>query len=145
MGLTTCIVHDAAKSFHGSTSELGRFGCSPADARHGRRKPCVLIESLRMQQRLFFRWILPAVLGLLVGFLALAWAITSESSLPVSLVSFFSPGLKIAELVMPAARESLAWTFGWFLRIAIGVNALFYFAVFALLAYLIDRRRSQNG
>jgi hypothetical protein len=98
-----------------------------------------------MQQRLFFRWILPAVLGLLVGFLALAWAITSESSLPVSLVSFFSPGLKIAELVMPAARESLAWTFGWFLRIAIGVNALFYFAVFALLAYLIDRRRSQNG
>jgi hypothetical protein len=98
-----------------------------------------------MQQRPFFRWIFPAILGLLVGFLALAWTITSESTLPVSLVSLFSPGLKIAELVMPAAHKSLAWTFGWFLRIAIGVNAIFYFAIFALLAYLVDRRRSQTG
>jgi hypothetical protein len=98
-----------------------------------------------MQQCPFFRWIFPAILGLLVGFLALAWTITSESTLPVSLVSLFSPGLKIAELVMPAAHKSLAWTFGWFLRIAIGVNAIFYFAIFALLAYLVDRRRSQIG
>ena len=98
-----------------------------------------------MQPHPFFRWILPAILGLLAGFLALAWAITSESNLPVSLVSLFSPGLKIAELVMPAAHESLAWTFGWFLRIAIGVNATFYFTFFALVAYLIDRRRSQDS
>ena len=42
---------------------------------------------------------------------------------------------------MPAAHESLAWTFGWFLRISIGVNAIFYFVVFALLVYLVDRRR----
>jgi cellulose synthase/poly-beta-1,6-N-acetylglucosamine synthase-like glycosyltransferase len=104
-----------------------------------------LIESLRMQKRPFFRWIFPAILGLLVGFLALAWAITSESNQPVSLVSFLSPGLKIAELVMPAAHESLAWTFGWFLRIAIAVNAIFYFSIFVLLAYLVDRRRSQNS
>jgi cellulose synthase/poly-beta-1,6-N-acetylglucosamine synthase-like glycosyltransferase len=104
-----------------------------------------LIESLQMQKRPFFRWIFPAILGLLVGFLALAWAITSESNQPVSLVSFLSPGLKIAELVMPAAHESLAWTFGWFLRIAIGVNAIFYFSIFVLLAYLVDRRRSQNS
>lgn len=75
-----------------------------------------------------------------MGFLALAWTSTSESTLPVSLVSVTSPGLKIAELVMPAAHESLAWTFGWFLRIAIGVNAIFYSTIFALLAYLIDRR-----
>jgi hypothetical protein len=98
-----------------------------------------------MQQRPLFRWIFPAILGLLVGFLALAWAITSESTLAVSLVFLLSPGLKIAELVMPAAHESLAWTFGWFLRIAIGVNATFYFTIFALVAYLVDRRRSQNG
>jgi len=98
-----------------------------------------------MQQRSFFRWIFPAILGLLVGFLALAWAITSESTLPVSLVFLLSPGLKIAELVMPAAHKSLAWTFGWFLRIAIGVNAVFYFAIFALVAYLADRRHSQNS
>ena len=104
-----------------------------------------LIKSLRMHKRPFFRWIFPAILGLLVGFLALAWAITSESSQPVTLVSFLSPGLKIAELVMPPAHESLAWTFGWFLRIAIGVNAFFYFSIFVLLAYLVDRRGSQKS
>lgn len=98
-----------------------------------------------MPQRLFFRLVLPAIVGLLVGFLALAWVVPSESTLPGSLVSLFSPGLKVAELVMPAAHESLAWTFGWFLRIAIGVNAIFYFAIFALLAYLLDRRRSQSS
>jgi len=97
-----------------------------------------------MPNRLFFRWILPAILGLLVGLLALAWAVPNESNLPVPLVSLFSPGLKIAELVMPAVHESLAWTFGWFLRIAIGVNAVFYFAIFALLAYLLDRRPRIN-
>jgi len=94
-----------------------------------------------MPQRIFFRWILPAIASLFVGFLAVAWASTSESALPVWLVCLFSPGLKIAELVMPAAHESLAWTFGWFLRISIGVNAIFYFVVFALLVYLVDRRR----
>jgi hypothetical protein len=104
-----------------------------------------LIEFLGMRQHLFFRWILPVILGLLVGFLTLAWAITGESTLPVSLVSLLSPGLKIAEFVMPAAHASLAWTFGWFLRIAIGVNGLFYFSIFALLAYLFDRRRSQTS
>jgi hypothetical protein len=98
-----------------------------------------------MPQRIFFRLVLPAVAGLLVGFLALAWASTSESSLPVLIVSLLSPGLKVAEFVMPAAHESLAWTFGWFLRIAIGVNAIFYIAIFALIAYLIDRRRSRTS
>jgi hypothetical protein len=98
-----------------------------------------------MPQHPFFRWILPAILGLLVGFLALAWAVTSESSLPVPLVCLFSPGLKIAELIMPATHESLAWTFGWFLRIAIAVNAIFYFAIFALLSYLVGRRHSRTS
>ncbi len=98
-----------------------------------------------MPQRIFFRLVLPAIGGLLVGFLALAWAVTSESTLPVSIVSLFSPGLKVAEFLMPAAHESLAWTFGWFLRIAIGVNAIFYFAIFALLAYLVGRRRSRTS
>jgi hypothetical protein len=35
----------------------------------------------------------------------------------------------------------MAWTFGWFLQIAIAANAAFYFALFHLLAYLADRRR----
>ena len=104
-----------------------------------------MLESVLMPQRIVFRWVLPAIVGLLAGFLALALAVPTESTLPVSLVSLFSPGLKLAELVMPAAHESLAWTFGWFLRIAIGVNAIFYFAIFALLAYLADRRRSERN
>ena len=81
----------------------------------------------------------------MTGFLALAWAVTGESTLPVSLVSVVSPGLKVAEMVMPAAHESLAWTFGWFLRIAIGVNCIFYFAVFTLMTYLLERRRPRAG
>jgi hypothetical protein len=98
-----------------------------------------------MPQRIFFRLVLPAIAGLLVGFLALAWTSTSESTIPVWADSLFSPGLKIAELAMPAAHESQAWTFGWFLRISIGVNAIFYFAVFALIAYLIGRRGSRSS
>jgi hypothetical protein len=100
-----------------------------------------LIEWRLMPKRIFFRLVLPAIAGLLAGFLALALAVPSESTMPVPLVSLISPGLKVAELVMPAAHESLAWTLGWFLRIAIGINAAFYFAIFALLAYLVDRRR----
>ena len=94
-----------------------------------------------MPKRIFFRLVLPAIAGLLAGFIALAFAAPSESTIPVPLVSLISPGLKVAEVVMPAAHESLAWTFGWFLRIAIGVNAAFYFAIFAFLAFLVDRRR----
>jgi hypothetical protein len=93
----------------------------------------------------FFRWLAPAVLGLVVGFFVLASAVTNETALPVSLVLLFSPGLKVAELVMPETHASLAWTFGWFLRIAIGVNGIFYFAIFAFLAYLVERRRAKNS
>ena len=92
----------------------------------------------------FFHWLAPAVLGLVVGFFALASAVTNETALPVSLVLLFSPGLKVAELVMPETHASLAWTFGWFLRIAIGVNGVFYFAIFALLANLVNRHRAKN-
>lgn len=105
----------------------------------------LLIESALMPERVFSHWVVPAIAGLFVGFLALAWAVLNEAALSVALVYLVSPGLKIAELAMPAAHESLAWTFGWFLRIAIGVNAIFYFSIFALLAYLVDRRRPQNG
>ena len=134
-----------ANSFHFHRASRLLF----ADVAHslavGNRQPeehAFLLKFEFVTQRLIFRLVLPAIVGLLVGFLALAWTMPDEASLPVSLVSLLSPGLKVAELVMPAAHESLAWTFGWFLRIAIGVNTAFYFAVFALLAYLIERRRS---
>jgi len=94
--------------------------------------------------RFVIRFILPAVLGTIIGFLALAVAIPAESSLSAPLVALFSPGLKIAELTVPARHESLAFTFGWFLRIAIGANAAYYFAIFSAAAYLLLRRRRQK-
>lgn len=97
-----------------------------------------------MKGRIAIRIILPAVLGTIVGFLALAAAIPAESSLSAPLVALFSPGLKIAELTVPARHESLAFTFGWFLRIAILANAAYYFAIFAVLGYLMTRRRARD-
>ena len=81
-------------------------------------------------------------LGLVAGFLALAIAMPLEPQVPLPLLVLLSPGLKIAELVMPDTHGSLAWTFGWFLRIAIVSNAVFYYAIFALLAHLLARRRT---
>ncbi len=90
-----------------------------------------------------FRWVLPAIVGAALGFFALAFAVQDEPSIPAPLLSLFSPGLKIAELLAPAKHESLASTFGGFLRVALGVNMAFYFAILALAAYLVDRRRSR--
>ena len=87
---------------------------------------------------------MPAVLGAIVGFLALAAAIPAESSLSAPFVVLFSPGLKIAEMTVPARHESLAFTFGWFLRIAILANAAYYFAIFAVVGYLMTRRRAKE-
>ena len=51
---------------------------------------------------------------------------------------------ELAELVTPeSGGKSFAWTFGWFLRIAIVANAAFYFAIFSFFAYLVGRRRSK--
>jgi hypothetical protein len=90
------------------------------------------------------RLILPAILGSIVGFLALAFAVQDEPSLPTPLLSIFSPGLKVAEMITPAKHESLGSTFGGFLRVAIGVNVVLYFSIFALAGYLIDRRLSRS-
>ena len=96
-----------------------------------------------MPQRRLFRFILLAGLGLVAGFLALAIAVLIEPQVPAPLIALFSPGLKLAEFVTPQTGKSFAWTFGWFLRIAIAANAAFYYALFAAAAYLFDRRRSK--
>jgi hypothetical protein len=80
-------------------------------------------------------------LSLAAGFLALAAAVPVEQQAPAPLIALFSPGLKPAELIMPETHESMAWTFGWFLRMALAANAASYFALFHLQAYLADRRR----
>jgi hypothetical protein len=97
-----------------------------------------------MLRRLLVRLILPAILGSIVGFLALAFAVQDEPSLPTPLLSVFSPGLKVAEMITPAKHESLGSTFGGFLRVAIGVNVVLYFSIFALAGYLVDRRLSRS-
>jgi hypothetical protein len=97
-----------------------------------------------MLRRLLLRLILPAILGSIFGFLALAFAVQDEPSLPTPLLSIFSPGLKVAEMLAPAKHESLGSTFGGFLRVAVGVNAVLYFSIFALAGYLVDRRLSRS-
>jgi hypothetical protein len=94
-----------------------------------------------MPQRRLLRFLLLAVLGLIAGFIALAIAVAVEPQVPALLIALLSPGMKVAELVAPETHKSLAWTFSWFLRIAIVANAAFYFALFALLAHFADRRR----
>jgi hypothetical protein len=83
--------------------------------------------------------VLCAAAGTFVGFAALAITAANELALPGALVALFSPGLRLAELVVPGRHESLGWTFGWFLRVAIATNALFYFAVFIFVVYLAER------
>ncbi len=94
-----------------------------------------------MSQPKLFRFVLLPELGLVAGFLALAIAVPIEPQVPAPLIALFSPGLKLAEFVTPETGKSFAWTFGWFLRIAIAANAAFYYALFAFVAYLADRRR----
>lgn len=96
-----------------------------------------------MLRRAILCILLPAIFGATLGFLALAFAVQNEPVLPVPVLAVFSPGLKIAEMFTPARHESLGSTFGGFLRVAIGVNALLYFSIFALAGYLIDRRLSR--
>jgi len=109
----------------------------------GRAPPNPLLESGMMTQRGLLRFLLLAGLGLVVGFLALAIAVPIEPRLPVPLIALFSPGLKLAELLTPQSGQSFVWTFSWFLRIAIAANGTFYFAIFALSAYLASRLRSK--
>ena len=95
-----------------------------------------------MPQLKLFRFLLLAGVSLVAGFLALAIAVPIEPQVVAPVIGLFSPGLKLAELVTPETGKSFAWTFGWFLRIAILANAAFYFAIFSLFAYALDRRRA---
>jgi hypothetical protein len=73
----------------------------------------------------------------------LAIAVPIEPQVIPPVMALFSPGLKLAEFVTPESGKSLAWTFGWFLRIAILANGAFYFAIFSLFARALDRLRSK--
>jgi len=92
--------------------------------------------------RTLFRFVLPAVVALPIGFVCLALAAENEPAIPAPLLMLFSPGLKLAELVTPGQHGSLGNTFSWFLRVAIVTNAAYYFAVFFLLTCFVTRRRT---
>ena len=115
----------------------------------GSRRACCLFLLLRFEpvwKRITFVIFLPAAAGAVVGFFALAFAMQNEPGLSAVLVSILSPGLKIAEFLTPVKRQSLGSTFGGFLRVAIAINAVFYFAIFAFVAALASRlahRRSR--
>jgi hypothetical protein len=102
-----------------------------------------LLESALMPQSGFLRFLVLAGLSVAVGFIALAIAVPIEPQVIPPVIALFSPGLKLAELVTPETGKSFAWTFGWFLRIAILANAAYYFALFALAKYLVGRRRAK--
>jgi hypothetical protein len=112
-------------------------------ARSGITGAADLIESAPMLKRILFRWVLPAVTGTLVGLLALAFALQNEQNLSAPALAVFSPGLKLAEMLAPARHESFGPALSDFLRVAMGVNIAFYFTIFALAAYLVDRLRSR--
>jgi hypothetical protein len=94
--------------------------------------------------RVLFRFVLPAAIGAVVGFLALAFAIQNEPSLSPAVVVVLSPGLKVAEFLVPVKHESLGSTFGGFLRVAIAVNVIFYFLLCALAVNLLGQGRSHD-
>lgn len=96
-----------------------------------------------MAQNRLARNLLLLGIGLIVGFIALAMAIAVEPRLLPWAIALFSPGLKLAELLLPETHRSMAWTFGWFLRIAIAGNAVYYYAIFALLAFAFRRRAAK--
>jgi hypothetical protein len=97
-----------------------------------------------MNKPILFRVVLPAVVALPLGFVGLALAAENEPTVPGPLLMLFSPGLKLAELIAPESHGSLGATFGWFLRVGIAANAAYYFVIFALLAYLVSRRRTAS-
>ena len=97
--------------------------------------------------RILFRLVLPAILGGTLGFFALAFAVENEPVDTATSLAIVSPGLQAAELIAPAKHQSMASTFGNFLRVALGVNAAYYFAILAGFAWLAERlfwRRSHS-
>src|SRR5882724_10079845 len=96
-----------------------------------------------MPQRSLFRFLLLAGLSLTAGFLALAVAVPIEAQVPAPLIALFSPGLKLAELIMPETHKSMAMRRNQPKVQAIASNTAFYFAIFSMLVFVRDRSRSK--
>ena len=96
-----------------------------------------------MLRRILVRGVLPAVVGLPIGFLALGFAVGYGQELPAPLLYLIAPGMGVASHIFPHRPKSLAATIGGFLDVSIAVNFIFYFAIFAAVAYVVERRTSK--
>ncbi len=96
-----------------------------------------------MLRRVLFRVVVPAVLGLPVGFLALGFVVGYGQELPNPLLYLIAPGVGVASHIFPHRPRSLASSIGGFLDVSIAVNFIFYFAIFAAIAYLVERRTAK--
>ena len=94
-----------------------------------------------VSSRTIFRFVLPAVVALPLGFVCLALAAENEPAIPAPVLMLFSPGLKLAELIAPGQHGPIGNVFSWFLRVAFATNAAYYFAILFLLAYFFTRPR----
>lgn len=98
-----------------------------------------------MSRHVLLRLCLSVLTGVPAGFAALAFAAANEPSIPGPLLSVFSPGLKVAELLAsPTIHEPLGSVFGQFLRVALAVNAAYYASIFALAAQWLKRPRPRR-
>jgi hypothetical protein len=96
-----------------------------------------------MLRELLLRVVFPAVAALPAGFLALGFAVGYGQGLPTSLLYLIAPGMGIASHMFPHRARSLASTIGGFLDVSLAVNFIFYFAIFAAIAYAMERRISK--
>lgn len=96
-----------------------------------------------MLRRILVRVVLPAVVGLPAGFLALGFAVGYGQEMPSPLLYLIAPGMGVASHIFPNRPKSLAATIGGFLDVSIAVNFIFYFAIFAAITYLVERRVSR--
>jgi hypothetical protein len=96
-----------------------------------------------MLRRVLVRLVFPAVASLPTGFLALGFAVGYGQELPAPFLYLIAPGMGIASHIFPHRPKSLAATIGGFLDVSLAVNFVFYFAIFAALAFVAERRISK--
>lgn len=82
-------------------------------------------------------------MALPAGFLALGFAVSYGQELPSPLLYLIAPGMGVASHIFPHRPKSLASTIGGFLDVSLAVNFIFYFAIFAAIAYVMERRISK--
>src|SRR5260370_25547400 len=96
----------------GFIMSLGSLNVPHIFPQEGRPAPWnPLLVSVAMPQPALFRFLLLAALAVIARFLPLAIALPIEPQVPSPLIALFSPGLKLAALIIPEPHKSIAWPF----------------------------------